>query len=117
MTLTILQANIERALTDFLALAGQDNQREVVGAVLGLATAYMLLKQVSSCQVQLLTADTLHPPPDAAGQEPAEEGGQEQLELRGRRAAGAVLAAAGRHLHPGRQVRHGQRAAQEGPQP
>ena len=49
--MTILQANIERALTDFLA--GQDNQREVVGAVLGLATAYMLLKQVSSCQVQL----------------------------------------------------------------
>ena len=51
--MTILQANIERALTDFLALAGQDNQREVVGAVLGLATAYMLLKQVSRCEVQL----------------------------------------------------------------
>ena len=39
------QANIERALSEFLALAGQDNQRENVGAVLGMATAYMLLKQ------------------------------------------------------------------------
>ena len=42
---TLLQANIERALSEFLALAGQDNQRENVGAVLGMATAYMLLKQ------------------------------------------------------------------------
>ena len=39
------KANIERALSEFLALAGQDNQRENVGAVLGMATAYMLLKQ------------------------------------------------------------------------
>ena len=47
------QANIERALTDFLALAAQDNQRENVGAVLGLATAYMLLKQTPRARNQL----------------------------------------------------------------
>ena len=49
----ISQANIERALTDFLALAAQDNQRENVGAVLGLATAYMLLKQTPRARNQL----------------------------------------------------------------
>ena len=47
------KANIERALTEFLALAGQDNQRENVGAVLGMATAYMLLKQTPRARNQL----------------------------------------------------------------
>jgi len=47
------KANIERALQDFLQLAAQDNQRENVGAVLGMATAYMLLKQTPRARNQL----------------------------------------------------------------
>jgi hypothetical protein len=40
-----VQVNIERALQDFLQLAARDSQRENVGAILGIATASMLLKQ------------------------------------------------------------------------
>ena len=41
------KANIERALQDFMTIAAQDGQggRENVGAILGIATAYQLLKQ------------------------------------------------------------------------
>lgn len=40
------KANIERALQDFLNVAAQEQQgRENVGAILGIATAYQLLKQ------------------------------------------------------------------------
>ena len=40
------KASIERAVNDFLSLASMEQQgRENVGAILGMATAYQLLKQ------------------------------------------------------------------------
>lgn len=44
------KANIERALQDFMQIAAAEAQgRENVGAILGIATAYQLLKQ--ECQI------------------------------------------------------------------
>nr|CAD7440821.1 unnamed protein product [Timema bartmani] len=45
--------NIERALQDFAAVASQDLYRDHVGAALGLATGYMLLKQTPRARNQL----------------------------------------------------------------
>jgi hypothetical protein len=40
------KSSIERAVNDFLSLASMEQQgRENVGAILGMATAYQLLKQ------------------------------------------------------------------------
>jgi hypothetical protein len=46
-----VQVNIERALQDFLQLAARDSQRENVGAILGIATASMLLKQTPKARL------------------------------------------------------------------
>lgn len=48
------KTNIERALQDFMTVAAQDVQgRENVGAILGIATAYQLLKQTPRARNQL----------------------------------------------------------------
>ena len=48
------KASIERALQDFLSLASMEQQgRENVGAILGMATAYQLLKQTPRARNQL----------------------------------------------------------------
>lgn len=50
------KANIERTLQDFMAMASQDVQgggRENVGAIMGIATAYQLLKQTPRARNQL----------------------------------------------------------------
>lgn len=41
------KANAERALQDFMNIASQESYKNHVGAILGMATAYMILKQVS----------------------------------------------------------------------
>jgi tetratricopeptide repeat protein 21B len=45
--------NIEQAMQDFASLASQDAYRDHVGTALGLATAYMLLKQIPRARNQL----------------------------------------------------------------
>lgn len=45
--------NVEQALQDFTSLASQDAYRDHVGTALGLATAYMLLKQIPRARNQL----------------------------------------------------------------
>ncbi|KDR09588.1 tetratricopeptide repeat protein 21B-like [Zootermopsis nevadensis] len=45
--------NIEQALQDFASLATQDAYRDHVGTALGLATSYMLLKQIPRARNQL----------------------------------------------------------------
>ena len=46
------KANIERALQDFMQIAASEGQgRENVGAILGIATAYQLLKQVGTLKM------------------------------------------------------------------
>lgn len=40
------KANAERALQDFMNIASQESYKNHVGAILGMATAYMILKQV-----------------------------------------------------------------------
>lgn len=42
------KANAERALQDFMNIASQESYKNHVGAILGMATAYMILKQVRS---------------------------------------------------------------------
>lgn len=45
--------NVEQALQDFASLASQDAHRDHVGIALGLATAYVLLKQIPRARNQL----------------------------------------------------------------
>ena len=41
------KSSAEQALQEFMNIAGQDSYKDHVGAILGMATAYMILKQVS----------------------------------------------------------------------
>jgi tetratricopeptide repeat protein 21B len=51
------KASIERALQDFLNIAAQEQQgRENVGAILGIATAYQLLKQTPKARYDIFLA-------------------------------------------------------------
>lgn len=45
--------NVERALEDFTTLASQDAYKEEIGPILGLATAYTMLKQGQRAKNQL----------------------------------------------------------------
>ncbi|XP_050293241.1 tetratricopeptide repeat protein 21B-like [Anthonomus grandis grandis] len=45
--------NIERALEDFVSIASQNGTKEHLGAILGMATAYTLLKQQQRAKNQL----------------------------------------------------------------
>ncbi|XP_019763181.2 tetratricopeptide repeat protein 21B isoform X1 [Dendroctonus ponderosae] len=45
--------NIERALEDFVAVASQNDHKENLGAILGMSTAYTLLKQQQRAKNQL----------------------------------------------------------------
>jgi tetratricopeptide repeat protein 21B len=48
------KVNVERALQDFMTLAAEDAEgRENVGAILGMAIAYQLLKQTPKARNQL----------------------------------------------------------------
>lgn len=40
------KGNAELALSEFMKIANQENYKEHVGAILGMATAHMILKQV-----------------------------------------------------------------------
>ena len=40
------KSNAEAALQEFMNIASQDSYKDHVGAILGMATAYMILKQV-----------------------------------------------------------------------
>lgn len=42
------KANAERALQEFMSVASQESYKDHVGAILGMATAYMILKQVGN---------------------------------------------------------------------
>lgn len=41
------KSSAEQALQEFMNIASQESYKEHVGAILGMATAYMILKQVS----------------------------------------------------------------------
>ena len=43
------KSNAELAMMEFMKVANQENYRDHVGAILGVATAYMILKQVKVC--------------------------------------------------------------------
>lgn len=45
--------NIERALEDFISLASQEEYKDQIGPILGIATAYTLLKQSQRAKNQL----------------------------------------------------------------
>lgn len=45
------KSSAEQALQEFMNIASQESYKEHVGAILGMATAYMILKQVSSLSV------------------------------------------------------------------
>lgn len=47
------KANAERALQEFMNIASQDSYKDHVGAILGMATAYMILKQVSASCIHM----------------------------------------------------------------
>ncbi|XP_027210397.1 tetratricopeptide repeat protein 21B-like isoform X1 [Penaeus vannamei] len=47
------KANAERALQDFMNIASQESYKNHVGAILGMATAYMILKQTPRARNQL----------------------------------------------------------------
>ncbi|XP_071548285.1 tetratricopeptide repeat protein 21B-like [Panulirus ornatus] len=47
------KANAERALQEFMNIASQDSYKDHVGAILGMATAYMILKQTPRARNQL----------------------------------------------------------------
>ncbi|GAB0090491.1 Tetratricopeptide repeat [Sergentomyia squamirostris] len=53
MLATKQKANIESALQGFLDIAGQDEYREHVGPILGMASAYVMLKQSQRAKNQL----------------------------------------------------------------
>ena len=46
MLATRQKSNAELALSEFIKIANQENYKEHVGAILGMATAHMILKQV-----------------------------------------------------------------------
>lgn len=48
------KSSAEQALQEFMNIASQESYKEHVGAILGMATAYMILKQVSFCQLSIL---------------------------------------------------------------
>jgi len=111
------KANVERALQQLTALASAQagpGVRDNPGAVLGIATAHLVLHSFTSF---FLNQPFSHPlyfnvlcffftseaavEADPAGQEPAEAPVQVDLAAGGRRLLGTLLAASGRRLHPG----------------
>ncbi|XP_068223465.1 tetratricopeptide repeat protein 21B-like [Palaemon carinicauda] len=47
------KANAERALQDFMNISSQESYKDLVGPILGMATAYMILKQTPRARNQL----------------------------------------------------------------
>ncbi|XP_069186237.1 tetratricopeptide repeat protein 21B isoform X2 [Procambarus clarkii] len=47
------KANAERALQEFMDIASQESYKDHIGAILGMATAYMILKQTPRARNQL----------------------------------------------------------------
>lgn len=55
------KSSAEQALQEFMNIASQESYKEHVGAILGMATAYMILKQVSCMSYFCSDPLKLHP--------------------------------------------------------